>query len=354
MSIFHKLSIKEIRQETETAVSIQFHIPEELKEEFKFIPGQYITIKKVIDGEELRRAYSICSSMQSNAIRIGIKAVENGTFSVYATSKLKVGDILEVSPPEGRFLLKAHLKNTTNYLAFVAGSGITPVLSMLKSVLAIEPKSNFVLVYGNKSPEKTMFKNEIDILQTKYPNRLFVYYSYSQANESNTLFGRIDSSTVNYILKNKHNGITFDASYLCGPEDMINTVKKELGNNNFPEDKIHFELFSTKPQEEEVEEEIGEKLSGESEITILLDDEEETFIMSKEKTILEAALANDLDAPYSCQGGICSSCLALVTQGKAKMEKNSILDANEVKEGLILTCQAHPVTSKITIDFDAV
>jgi ring-1,2-phenylacetyl-CoA epoxidase subunit PaaE len=350
MSIFYKLSVKEIKQETKKAVSILFEVPKDIKQEFCFIPGQYITIKKELAGEEIRRAYSICSSKESNSIRIGIKAVEKGTFSVFAITKLKVGDVLEVSPPEGRFILDPTKAQDKNYLAFAAGSGITPVLSMLKSVLETESKSKFVLVYGNQSPNDTMFKNDIDHLKEKHPERFFVYYTYSKTNEENTLFGRIDVSKVNYIIKNKHKDLEFDEFFLCGPESMIDTVKTDLLEKGISNSLIHFELFST---------EIGKNesainLDGEAIITVILDEEEETFSMKKERSILEATLKKGLDAPFSCQGGICSSCLAQITKGKAVMDKNTILSDEEVEDGLILTCQAHPVTDEITIDYDAV
>lgn len=353
MSIFYKLSVKEIQQETENAVSILFEIPENLQQEFSFIPGQYITIKKELNGEEIRRAYSICSSKKSNTIRIGVKAVDKGTFSIYATTDLKEGDVLEVSPPEGRFILNPD-NDHQNYLAFVAGSGITPVLSMIKSVLEADTNSKFVLVYGNKSPIESMFKSEIDQLKASYPERLFVYYIFSVIYNENTLFGRIDASTVNYIIKNKHKGTDFDEFFLCGPENMIDTVKKDLLDKGIASENIHFELFSTKVEDMDTSDTSEEGLEGEAMITIVLDDEEETFSMKKEKSILEAALKKGLDAPYSCQGGICSSCLAQVTEGKAVMDTNSILSEEEVKDGLILTCQAHPTTDKITIDYDAV
>ena len=350
MSIFYKLSVKEIKRETKNSVSILFEVPEELKKEFCFIPGQYITIKKELAGKEIRRAYSICSSKESNSIRIGVKAVDKGTFSVFATTKLKVGDVLEVSPPEGRFILNPTEDTEKQYLAFASGSGITPVLSMLKSVLEAEPKSKFVLVYGNQSPIDTMFKSDIDHLKETHPDRFFFYYTYSQTNEENALFGRIDISKVNYIIKNKHSGLKFDEFFLCGPEPMIDAVKKDLLEKGHSKDVIHFELFSTELDKDER----AIKFEGESIITVILDDEEETFSMKKEKSILEAVLKKGLDAPFSCQGGICSSCLAQITKGKAVMDKNTILSDEEVEDGLILTCQAHPITDKITIDYDAV
>ncbi len=353
MPTFYKLSVKEIQQETENAVSILFEIPENLQQKFSFIPGQYITIKKELNGEEVRRAYSICSSKKSNTIRIGVKAVDKGTFSIYATTDLKEGDLLEVSPPEGRFILNPD-NDHQNYLAFVAGSGITPVLSMIKSVLEADTNSKFVLVYGNKSPIESMFKSEIDQLKASYPERLFVYYIFSVIYNENALFGRIDASTVNDIVKNKHKGTDFDEFFLCGPENMIDTVKKDLLDKGIASENIHFELFSTKVEDMDTSGTSEESLEGEAMITIVLDDEEETFSMKKEKSILEAALKKGLDAPYSCQGGICSSCLAQITEGKAVMDTNSILSEEEVKDGLILTCQAHPTTNKIIIDYDAV
>ena len=353
MATFYKLSIKEIQQETENAVSILFDIPENLQQEFSFIPGQYITIKKELNGKEVRRAYSICSSKKSNSIKIGVKAVDNGTFSVFATTNLKVGDVLDVSPPEGRFTLNPDTDHQ-NYLAFVAGSGITPVLSMIKSVLEAETNSTFVLVYGNKSADKTMFKTEINQLLTKYSEQLSVHYIFSEVKDNNVLFGRIDTSTVNYILKNKHKETNFDEFFLCGPVSMIDTVKIDLLDKGISEDVIHFELFSAKIEATDTIDATEESLDGEAMITVVLDDEEETFSMKKEKTVLDVVLAKGLDAPYSCQGGICSSCLAQVTEGKAIMDTNTILSDEEVKEGLILTCQAHPTTNKITIDYDAV
>jgi len=350
MSIFYKLSVKEIKQETKKAVSILFEIPEDIKQEFCFIPGQYITIKKDLAGKEIRRAYSICSSKDSNSLRIGVKAVDNGTFSVFATTNLKVGDVLEVSPPEGRFILNPTEDNEKQYLAFAAGSGITPVLSMLRSVLEAEPKSKFVLVYGNKSPNDVMFKNDIDHLKEKHPEQFFVYYTYSKSNEENTLFGRIDISKVNYIIKNIHKELEFDEFFLCGPESMIDTVKTHLLEKGYSNSEIHFELFSTELDKDDSD----INLEGGAMITVVLDDEEETFSMKKERSILEAALKKGLDAPFSCQGGICSSCLAQITKGKAVMDKNTILTDEEVEDGLILTCQAHPVTDEITIDYDAV
>lgn len=351
MSKFHALTVKELKKETSDAVSVLFDIPADLKEEFKFIAGQYINIKKSIAGVELRRAYSICSTPNSGELRIAIKAVDNGTFSVFASTILKEGDILEVSKPEGKFLLETDSANAKNYLGIAAGSGITPIMSMIKAVLTEEPNSTFTLIYGNKTTADTIFKDEIILLQNTHPTQFKVQYVISREKNKAALFGRIDKGNLNFILKNKFKNTSFDAAFLCGPETMINVSKETLIENNLDKNKIHFELF-TPPVTSESE--LNFNFEGTCEITVLVDDEETTFSMDSKNTILTAALKEGLDAPYSCQGGICSSCLAKVTVGKALMEKNSILSDAEIKDGFILTCQAHPITQKITIDYDNV
>jgi ring-1,2-phenylacetyl-CoA epoxidase subunit PaaE len=349
MSTFYKLQIKEVKRETPHAISVVLAIPMELKKAYSFIAGQYINIKLTLDGEEIRRAYSICSSPQSDEIRIAIKAVKNGHFSKFANENLKVGDLLEVSQPEGRFTFEPAFDKQKNYVGFVAGSGITPVMSILKSVLESEPNSSFVLIYGNKSPEETIFHKELHDLQLHYVGRLFVHYVYSQSNHGD-LFGRIDKSAVNFVLNNKHKEKEFDKFYLCGPEEMINLVSIVLKEHNVADKDIKFELFSTPTTENNT---IGQQ-TGHTKITVLVDGDEATFEMSQKQTVLEAALKHGIDAPYSCQGGICSSCIARVTKGSAEMKKNSILTDGEIAEGIILTCQAHPTSSEIYVDYDDV
>ncbi len=350
MSAFHILSIKKVTPETPNSVSITFDIPSSLKDRFSFIPGQYVTVKKELNGTEIRRDYSICSSLNSEEIRIGVKAVEGGLFSKYATTSLKEGDELSITIPQGRFNLHPLKENANSYMAFAAGSGITPILSMITSVLEIEQQSKFVLVYGNKTIEDVMFKSEIDALTETYKDRFKVHYILSRGTDGACLSGRIDAPLVEKMIKQYH-GTEVAGFFLCGPEPMIHLVKDTVVTSGVDADKIHFELFTTSTVTQESSDEV-ESLEGESEVTILLDDEEESFKMPRKSTILEQALLKGVDAPYSCQGGICSSCLAKVTEGKATMDKNSILSDEEVEEGLILTCQAHPTTAKITVDYD--
>lgn len=346
MAQFHKLTIKEIKRKTAEAVSITFEIPEKLKSEFKFIAGQYINIKTEINGKEVRRSYSICSDPNTDILKVAVKAVEGGSFSVYATTLLHAGDKLEVSKPEGRFILNP--ENGKNYIAFAAGSGITPIMAMLKSTLHLD--ATFTLVYGNKTAQDTIFKERLDVLKKLYGTKLNVHYIYSRENVSNELFGRIDNGNVKYFLNNVYKNTSFDEVFLCGPESMIKSVTETLIENNISKENIHFELFTVPVEINE-----GATIPEEnSEITIVLDEEETTFIMSQKKIILNAALDKDLDAPYSCQGGICSSCLARVVEGSVVMEKNAILTDDEIEEGLILTCQAHPTTPTIKIDYDDV
>ena len=350
MSSFYKLSIKEIIKETAEAVSILFNVPEELQSNYSFVAGQYVNVKVTLDGQEIRRAYSICSAPKSGELRIAIKSVKNGFFSKFANEKLSVGNVIEVGTPEGKFTFEPKADRQKNYAAFVAGSGITPVFSILKSVLEEEPNSTFVLVYGNKSEKDTIFHNALHDLQLQYVGRLFVQYVYSQSTADNALLGRIDHTTVNYILKTKHAEMDFSKCYLCGPEEMINLVSNTLKENNISDSDIKFELFSASSNENES---VG-GAEGHTKISILVDDEETTFEMSQKQTLLEAALKQGLDVPYSCQGGICSSCICRITEGAAEMKKNQILSDAEVAEGLTLACQALPTTATIKIDFDAV
>jgi ring-1,2-phenylacetyl-CoA epoxidase subunit PaaE len=350
MSSFYKLSIKEIIQETAEAVSILFNVPEELQSNYSFVAGQYVNLKVTLDGQEIRRAYSICSAPKSGELRIAVKSVKNGFFSKFANEKLSVGNVIEVGTPEGKFTFEPKADRQKNFAAFVAGSGITPVFSILKSVLEEEPNSTFVLVYGNKSEKDTIFHNALHDLQLQYVGRLFVQYVYSQSTAGNALLGRIDHTTVNYILKTKHAEMEFSKCYLCGPEEMINLVTNTLKENNISDSDIKFELFSTSSKENES----AGGAEGHTKISIVVDDEETTFEMSQKQTLLEAALKQGLDVPYSCQGGICSSCICRITEGAAEMKKNQILSDAEVAEGLTLACQALPTTATIKIDFDAV
>lgn len=352
MSQFHPLKIKSIEKVTDKSVAISFDVPSSLSEKFRFEAGQYITLKTEINGEEVRRDYSICSSKNSGELTVAVKAVENGTFSVYANEKLSTGDLIDVAEPNGRFVFEANNAKTRTIAAFAAGSGITPILSIAKTLLEDEPFSNFILVYGNRSTKEAMFNNDLMELKSTYGNRFHVHFIYSQSQEVDALFGRIEKSTVNLIVKNKYKGVSIEKFYLCGPEQMIHTIKEVLLENQIKESNILFELFTAPTASED-----NKKTSvsdGNALIKVIVDDEEFEFEMPKSQSVLEASLKQDIDAPYSCQGGICSSCIARITDGEAEMRQNNILTDSEIAEGLILTCQAHPTSDALVVDYDDV
>ncbi|MEX0997232.1 MAG: ferredoxin--NADP reductase [Flavobacteriaceae bacterium] len=350
MSRLHSLSVKKILKETPDAVSIHFEIPQDLKNVFRFQAGQYLTLETTIDGKKVRRAYSLCSTPADELLSVVVKEVKGGSFSVYANKNLREGDTLEVLPPEGTFVFEPKESNENSYVAFAAGSGITPIMSILKTTLEQEPKSSFLLVYGNKSPEDTIFMKALMDLQQAHPERFFLEFVFSRKEVDDYQFGRISKAITNYFLKNKYKNLNPSSYYLCGPEPMIDEVRETLIENGVSNEKILFELFSTSAEAETVE----DLQDGMTAVTIMLDDEETSFVMPQSKTVLEVVLENDLDAPYSCQGGICSTCIARLKEGTATMRKNQILTDDEIAEGLILTCQAQPTSSVLKVDYDDV
>ena len=344
MSDFHSLAVRKIHRETPSAVSVEFEVPSTLEPSFSFKAGQYITLKTTLNGEEVRRAYSLCTTPNENTLKVAIKEVEDGTFSKYANRELSEGTHLDVHTPEGNFIYTPSSHKGAIAL-FAAGSGITPIMSIVKTALAYG--NTVALLYGNRSVEETIFNTELMQLASEYPN-FYLKFVYSQARAENALAGRIDGTAVNYVLKNQMKDVDFSHYYICGPEAMIHTVSDTLKNSGVSEEAIHFELFTSSEETNEA----AENVSGKSTISITVDDEDFTFEMDAKETILDAALKQKIDAPYSCQGGICSSCIARITEGKAVMEKNQILTDSELAEGMILTCQAHPTTATIKIDYD--
>ena len=349
MKNFHPLQISAIRTLTPNSVAVSLDVPGELKQIFSFRAGQYITLKATIEGNEVRRAYSISSAPEEDQLTVGIKKVEDGIFSTFANDQLNVGDSIEVLPPEGRFIFEQGSGPVT-IMAFAAGSGITPIMSIAKTVLAADPANQMVLIYGNRSAEETMFREEIKELEKEYTDRFHCVNVLSRSREEECLFGRIDRSVMNYALKNRFKDLDVDAFYLCGPKPMIDMVTEELTSQGISPEKIFFELFTI------ADEPIAEKPSenGTTNVTVVLDDEDYSFEMDRKTILLDAVLEADIDAPYSCQGGVCSTCIAKVTEGKAEMISNQILTDSEVADGLILTCQTKVLSPELKIDFDDV
>lgn len=347
MAAYHTLKINSIKTLTNEASSIGFEIPTSLQDLFQYSSGQYINLKASIKGEEVRRSYSLCSAPSEGTLEVGIKRIPEGLFSTYATQGLQLGDTLEVSEPEGRFVHNTEAKNVT---AFAAGSGITPIFSILKTALEAGSDTHFTLVYGNKSPEGTLFYAELKNLETTYPAQLKILWIFSQANEEGSRFGRIDSSIVNYALKNT--GQLSTAFYLCGPEAMIMEVKDTLLKNSIEEAQVYFELFTASKATETAAP--TDTSLDEIIIEIIADDAANTVKAKAGNTILDMALNEKIDVPYSCQGGVCCSCIAKITEGSATMTNNQILTDEEVAEGLVLTCQAVPTSAKVVVNYDEV
>jgi ring-1,2-phenylacetyl-CoA epoxidase subunit PaaE len=351
---FYKLKVKDIRKETPECVSVAFEIPEEHKDIFKFTQGQYITFRKYFMGEELRRSYSLCTRPLDSDFRVAVKKMYDGKFSNFANTELKVGDELEVMPPLGKFNTPLDASNSKNYIGFAAGSGITPIMSILKTVLRTEPNSTFTLFYGNKTVESVMFREELEALKNQYMGRLSLNYIMSREAIGSPIFkGHINGEKCREYAKNIFDPKTTDEVFICGPEDMLIDLKDTLKDIGVPEKHIHFELFVTsgiakkKHDEEVIEENVL------SEVTIIIDGDEFNFnLETTDVNILDAALKNGANLPFACKGGVCCTCRAKLLEGKVDMEVNYSLEPDEVDAGFILTCQSHPLTKKVVVSFD--
>ena len=350
---FEKLIIKEIKTETADCVSIAFNIPTQLKEKFNYTQGQNIAVRIFINNEEVRRSYSLCSSPLENDFRIAVKKVDDGLFSTYANTQLKAGDTLEVMPAVGKFFTPLQSSNKKNYVAFAAGSGITPILSIIKTTLQTEPESNFTLVYGNKNVASIIFKETIEALKNKYISRFNVVYILSkERTESELNFGRIDTQKCEILFK-KLIAINAHEFFICGPEAMIFSVKEFLEKKGVEKNKIHFELFNTSNTTAPTKHITVNTNTPASNITIKVDGRSFDFkIPFNTATILDAALQQGADLPYACKGGMCCTCKAKLLEGKVNMNVCYGLEEEEIKQGYILTCQSHPTTDKVVVDYD--
>ena len=350
---FHNLIVKEIRHETKDCVSICLDVPAHLKEEFKFRQGQNITIKFMVD-EELRRSYSICSSPFENELRVAVKKVHNGAFSTFANDQLRKGDTLEVMPPTGTFFTELNNLNKKSYIFFAAGSGITPVMSIIKTILDTESASTLALVYGNRNVSSIIFKEELEALKDLHLERFRLYHVLSrERTEADINYGRIDKVKCEQFSK-LIDYSSADEIFICGPEQMIFSVKGFLESKGINQRKIHFELFTTPTRKHTkiYESAVTKDYEG-SEITVKLDGRSFNFKLDyNTNNILDAALAEGADLPFACKGGVCCTCKSKLVEGKVAMEVNYGLEPEEVEKGFILTCQSHPRSEKVIIDFD--
>jgi ring-1,2-phenylacetyl-CoA epoxidase subunit PaaE len=357
MSIhFHPLRVKKIQKETADCVSVEFDIPEPLSENFQFKQGQSLTMRTMISGEEVRRTYSICSSPLDKKLRVAIKKVQGGLFSTFANEQLKQSDVLDVMQPVGKFYVELNPANKKNYLGIAAGSGITPLLSIIKTTLQTEPNSCFTLVYGNKSRSSIIFFEELQGLKNKYLQRFnFINILSRERTDAAINYGRINTEKLNEL-----SGIidysSFDESFICGPEEMIFLVKDYLEKKGVDKKKIHFELFTTPGQNKSgiVSRESGVESGPKSKISIKLDGRSFDFDLpfNSDVTILDAALKQGADLPFACKGGVCCTCKARLMEGEVSMDVHWGLEDEEVEQGYILACQSHPKTAKVVVDFD--
>lgn len=356
---FHTLTIADVNEETHDCCSIAFDVPVDLKQQYQFIQGQYLTLKADINGEDVRRSYSICSSPNAEELRVAIKQVPNGKFSTYANQQLKKGDQLEVMTPTGKFYTELYADNEKHYLGVAAGSGITPILSILKAVLEIEPNSRFTLLYGNKNTSSIIFKEEIESLKNVYMSRLTVHYFLSrEILDAPLMNGRIDRDKCQEIFTRLLDVSDIDECFSCGPESMIFAVRDSLLEQGFDQKKIHFELFTSplgklgQERQRKTKEEDKGKVTD---VTIRLDGKAFQFDLPFDSdNLLDAALKQGADLPFACKGGVCCTCRAKLVEGKVEMAINYALEPDEVEAGFILTCQSFPTTEKVIVDFDEV
>lgn len=352
---FHPLNVKEIKNETSDCVSIVFEVPAELEADFKFTQGQNLTLKTILDGEEQRRSYSICSSPFDNELRVAVKKVEGGLFSTWANENLKPGDRVDILPPTGKFNTALDPANKKSYVAFAAGSGITPVISIIKTTLLTEPQSSFTLIYGNKNKNSIIFKEQLEALKDKFLNRFRLIHILSrERTEADVNSGRINAEKLSQLSKLVNYSAT-DEFFVCGPEQMIFSVKDFLEGAGIEKKKIHFELFTTPGQNKAAASEKRETTDSgpKSKITVKLDGRSFDFDLGfNSENILDAALKQGADLPFACKGGVCCTCKAKLTEGEVDMEVCWGLEHEEIEQGYILTCQSHPKTERVVVDFD--
>jgi ring-1,2-phenylacetyl-CoA epoxidase subunit PaaE len=351
---FHTLKIKGIQKETADCVSIVFDVPQNLQAEFAYMQGQNVTLRTSINNEEVRRSYSICAAPFEHTLKIAVKKVDGGLFSTYANEQLQQGDTIDVMPPIGKFYTELNVANKKNYLAIAAGSGITPIVGIIKQTLQTEPQSTFTLVYSNKNKNSIIFFEEIEGLKNKYINRFNLINILSREKTDAAIsFGRINEEKLQHLSK-LINYKTIDEVFICGPEEMIFCAKDFFEKEGMDKKKVHFELFGSVAKKTTTNKQpTTTNVIAKSNITIKLDGRSFDFALGfNEGNILDAALAQGADLPYACKGGVCCTCKAKLLEGEVDMDVNWGLEHEEIEQGYILTCQSHPKTEKVVVDFD--
>lgn len=349
---FHTLKVTEVRRETADAVSLCFDVPAELADDYRFVQGQHLTLKASVGGEALRRSYSICAGVDDGELRVAIKKVPGGRFSTWAQDAIRVGDAFEVMTPEGRFHVPLDAAQARHYVAFAAGSGITPILSLIKTTLRAEPHSRFTLVYGNRRQNGVMFAEALEDLKNRYLSRFALFNLFSREEQEVPLFnGRLDRAKVAAFLDTLIPAETIDAAFVCGPGAMIDDVEAGLLGGGVPAARIHLERFGIPDGAVAAHAESGD--AAEARVLVIADGlKRELAFEAGDKSILDVALRAGMDLPFSCKGGVCCTCRAKVLEGKVRMDKNYTLEQPDVEAGYVLTCQSHPLTERVVISFD--
>lgn len=353
---FEPLRIADVRQETADTISVALAIPDDQRPRFAYRPGQYVTLRTHFEGEELRRPYSICSGLDDGELRVAIKRVDNGRFSAWAHGALRVGDTLEVMPPAGRFMTAPGADDARLYLGVAAGSGITPILSILKSVLTREPGSRFVLLYGSRSTGQIIFREQLEELKDRFMGRVSVVHVLSREQQDvPVLNGRLDGAKVRTLLRGLAPIPTIDHAFLCGPATMIEEVEAALLNAGLAPDRVLSERFTPAAQGPPRPHPPSAASAAPHAVAAIIADGVRTEVpVDAGETVLAAALRAGLDLPYSCRAGMCSTCRARVVDGAVEMEVNYGLEPWETAAGFVLTCQAHPTVDRVTVDYDHV
>lgn len=351
---FYPLRVAEIRKDTRDAVIVTFKPEDADAKHFDYIPGQYLTFKKTFEGEELRRSYSICSSANDNELRVGIKKVDGGWFSSWANSELSVGDVIDAMPPQGKFHGTIEPEKSKNYLVFAVGSGITPILGLTKTILESEPHSKVILTYVNRSFNTIMFREELSDLKDRFMTRFSVLHVLkTDAGDIDILNGRMDGDKLDQLFKRWMAPAAADGAFICGPKELLFLISEKLHAHGMARDKIKFELFASAPPTKSRPKTVGESTKKDVKATVIIDGQTRVFEMSRSgETVLEAAQAAKIELPFSCKGGVCSTCCAKVIKGEVEMQTNYALEDYEVDRGLALTCQAIPLSDEITLSFD--
>ncbi|MBN8962948.1 MAG: phenylacetate-CoA oxygenase/reductase subunit PaaK [Rhizobiales bacterium] len=351
---FHHLSVNDLRREANDAISLTFAIPKELTEDYVFEPGQYLTLRTTMDGEEVRRSYSICSGPDDGEMRIAVKRVDGGAFSSWAAEELKKGDVLDVMTPTGRFGIAPAPDAARIHVGFAAGSGITPVLSIIRGVLAREPQSQFFLFYGNRSTDGIIFREALEELKDRYMERLSVFHVISQEEQDiPILHGRLDADKVKVLLRSLVPATSVDHVFICGPTGMSEEIEATCREIGIADARIHVERFvsefggKARPKAAVVEGAPPKAVAS-----LIIDGKRRDVPVAEGEAILDAALRAGMDLPFACKGGMCSTCRAKLVEGEAPMELNYSLEPWELEAGFILTCQAHPSSAKVVVDYD--